>query len=214
MKQTRLGDRMAPGFDRIGNLSIVQRILICTGTFLLLVGLFGFLSYWPKFQRLTELETDLQELETKLATARRTMMQLPKLRKELDAVTVSFKTVQRALPETEEIPSLLASVSQCGRDIGLEFLLFEPKTEVNREFYAEIPVSIRVRGSYHSVGLFLDRVAKLPRIVNVSDLDMAPSGNPNRPGNALETSCKATTYKFIESASDQSKGKPASRKRK
>lgn len=214
MKQTSLGDKLTPAFDRIGNLSKLQLILICVGTCILLLGLFGFLSYWPKFQRQTELETELQELETKLMIARRTAAQLPKLRKELDSVTVSFKAVQRALPETEEIPSLLASVSQCGRDVGLEFLLFEPKAEVSREFYAEIPVSIRVQGDYHSVGLFLDRVSRLPRIVNVFDLDMAPGGNSKRPGRALVTSCTATTYKFIESTSGQFQGKPASRKRK
>ncbi|HDI58790.1 MAG TPA: protein PilO [Desulfobacteraceae bacterium] len=214
MKQTSVSSRVTPVFERIGNLSKVQRILICTGALLLIVGLFGFLSYWPKFQRLAELDTELEEMKTKLAIARRTAARLPKLRKELDNVTISFKMVQRALPETEEIPSLLASVSRCGRDLGLEFLLFEPKAEVNREFYAEIPVSIRVQGSYHSVGLFLDRVAKLPRIVNVSDLNMAPGGDQKRPGRTLVTSCTATTYKFIESASGKSKRKPASRKRK
>lgn len=214
MKQTSLSGKLTPAFDRIGKLSRSKRILIYIGTFLLISGLFGFLSYWPKFQRMAELDTELQEMETRLVVARRTAAQLPKLRKELDNVTVSFKTVQRALPETEEIPSLLASISQRGRDVGLEFLLFEPKAEVNREFYAEIPVSIRVQGSYHSVGLFLDRVARLPRIVNVFDLDMSPGGNPNRPGSALVTSCTATTYKFLDSPPAQPKGKPASRKRK
>jgi type IV pilus assembly protein PilO len=214
MKQTSLSGKLTPGFDRIGKLSKVQRILICTGTFLLIIGLFGFLSYWPKYQRLSELESDLRDIENKLSVARRTAAQLPKLSKELENVTVSFKTVQRALPETEEIPSLLAGVSQCGRDLGLEFLLFEPKAEVNREFYAEIPVSIRVQGNYHSVGLFLDRVARLPRIVNVFDLDMAPGGNPKLPGSALVTSCTATTYKFVDSPPAPPKGEPASHKRK
>ncbi|MDD3992829.1 MAG: type 4a pilus biogenesis protein PilO [Desulfobacteraceae bacterium] len=214
MMQTSLGDRLAPVFGRIGKLSTVQRILICTGTFLLVIALFGFLSYWPKSQRLAELEAERQDLETRLAISRRTAAQLPKLRQQLDNVTISFKTVQRALPETEEIPSLLANVSQCGRDLGLDFLLFEPKPEVNREFYAEIPVSIRVQGSYHSLGLFLDRVAKLPRIVNVLDLHLAPGGHSKHPGSALITSCTATTYKFIDSSSIPSKEKSASRKRK
>lgn len=214
MKQTSLGGKLAPAFDRVGKLSKTKRISIYVGTFLLIIGLFSFLSYWPKFQQLAESDTELKEMETRLAVARRTAAQIPKLRQELDHVTVSFKTVQRALPETEEIPSLLASVSQRGRDVGLEFLLFEPKAEVNREFYAEIPVSIRVQGNYHSVGLFLDRVARLPRIVNVLDLDMSPGGNPTRPGSALVTSCTATTYKFVDSPPAQPEDKPASRKRK
>jgi len=199
MKKASLGDRLTPLIERIEKLSTVQRLLIYLGTFLLLIGGFVYLSYMPKFQRLGELETQYQELETKLAKARRAARELPKLRKELAAAEARFQTVQRALPEKEEIPSLLASISQSGRDVGLDFRLFQPKAEVNRDFYAEIPVSISVQGAYHSVGLFFDRVAHLPRIVNVYDITMRPLGGAEVKGGAvLETACTATTYKFVE----------------
>jgi type IV pilus assembly protein PilO len=208
MKKSSLGDKLTPVIEKVEKLSTVQRILIYVGTFLLLVGGVGYFSYWPKYQRLDELKTEFEELDAKLTSARNAAKQLPKLRQELAEAEDRFKTVQRALPENEEIPSLLTSVSQSGRDVGLEFLLFEPKAEVNREFYAEIPVAIRVQGSYHGVGLFLDRVAHLPRIVNVFNIDMTPGAEKRGPGGNLVTSCTATTYKFVDSPPPQDKTSP------
>ncbi len=205
MKTSSLGDKLTPVIEKVEKLSTVQRILIYAGTFLLLVGGFAYFSYWPKFQRLSELKTEFEELDAKLTIARKTATQLPRLRQELAGAESRFKTVQRALPEKEEIPSLLTSVSQSGRDVGLEFLLFQPKPEANKEFYAEIPVAIRVQGSYHSVGLFLDRVAHLPRIVNVFDIHMAPGGDKKESAGNLVTSCTATTYKFVEAPPPQAK---------
>ena len=201
MKKGSLGDKLTPVIERIEKLSSVQRLLIYLGTFLLLIGGFVYFSYMPKYEQIGGLETTYQDLENKLAKARKDARELPKLRKELAEAEEKFKTVQRALPEKEEIPSLLASISQSGRDVGLEFLLFQPKTEVNRDFYAEIPVSVRVSGSYHGVGLFFDRVAHLPRIVNIFDITMKPLGGKGaKGGNTLETVCTATTYKFVEAA--------------
>jgi type IV pilus assembly protein PilO len=110
----------------------------------------------------------------------------------------------RALPEKEEIPSLLAGISQAGKDAGLDFLLFQPKPESPKDFYAEIPVDISVSGSYHQVAVFLDKVANLPRIVNIRDIKMALQSKQGE-SNELTTVCQAVTYKFIEQAPAQPK---------
>jgi type IV pilus assembly protein PilO len=99
----------------------------------------------------------------------------------------------------------LSSISQSGRDAGLDFLLFQPQAEKNKDFYAEIPVSIKITGNYHNVALFFDKVARLSRIVNIDDIKMTSTkGNAN-----LITSCKAVTYRFVEK-----KVEPASSKKK
>ena len=88
----------------------------------------------------------------------------------------------------------MSSVSQSGRDAGLDFLLFQPEPEKNQDFYAEIPVSMKVAGNYHNVALFFDKVARLSRIVNIDDIKMTSTkGNTD-----LITSCKAVTYRFVE----------------
>jgi type IV pilus assembly protein PilO len=109
---------------------------------------------------------------------------------------VQFKIAMRALPEKEEIPSLLTSISKSGQDVGLEFLLFEPKSEVKKDFYAEIPVAMNVIGGYHDLAIFFDKVARLSRIVNIVNIDMARS----KEGSNWNTTCTAVTYKFIEPA--------------
>ena len=88
--------------------------------------------------------------------------------------------------------------------------LFEPKKEIQKEFYEEIPVAINVNGGYHDVGAFFDRIANLSRIVNIKDIRMAPAG-----GGRLKTSCTAVTYKFRkEQPADKKKGKPRGKRKR
>lgn len=121
----------------------------------------------------------------------------------------NFKVVRKALPEKKEIPDLLTSISQSGHDAGLDFLLFEPKNEEMKDFYTEIPVSIIVSGNYHNLGLFLSKVASLPRVVNVRDLSLKPVQG----GAGLNTSCTAVTYRFVE-MQPEAQPKPDNQKKK
>jgi type IV pilus assembly protein PilO len=118
----------------------------------------------------------------------------------------------KALPEKEEIPSLLTSISRSGQDVGLEFLLFEPKAEARKEFYAEIPVAMQVVGGYHDLAMFFDKVARLSRIVNIKNISMGRIKDSQR----LNTSCTAVTYKFVEPAPQKpsAKKKPSRKKKK
>jgi type IV pilus assembly protein PilO len=88
----------------------------------------------------------------------------------------------------------------------LEFLLFRPAGEVNKGFYAEIPVNIEVQGGYHNLGMFFDKVARLSRIVNVSDIKIKKKGSKGG-GGTLKATCVATTYRFVEEAKKGSKRK-------
>jgi type IV pilus assembly protein PilO len=76
----------------------------------------------------------------------------------------------------------------------MEFLLFEPKAEVPRDFYAEIPVAMNIRGDYHNLAVFFDKVARLSRIVNINDISITPG----KEARELSTACTAVTYKFVE----------------
>jgi type IV pilus assembly protein PilO len=103
----------------------------------------------------------------------------------------------RALPEKEEIPSLLTNISKSGHEIGLEFLLFEPKAENKKDFYSEIPVVMNLRGDYHNLAIFFDKVARLSRIVNINNITINRSKD-GKDAKDLSTSCTAVTYKFVE----------------
>jgi type IV pilus assembly protein PilO len=193
--------------DKIGKLSKLYKILLCLGLFVLLVGPFIYFSFLPKISNINVLKKEHTTLEARLATAKAKANRLKYYQDKLKDAELEFKIVMKKLPEKKEIPALLSSVSQSGRDAGLEFLLFQPEPEQNKDFYAEIPVSIRVSGSYHNVALFFDKVARLSRIVNIDDIKMASTkGDIN-----LITSCKAVTYRFVETKPE--KASPSKKKR-
>ena len=135
-------------FAKIEQLSKVQRILIFSSVFIAIIAIFVFLFYKPKFAKISNLNNQLKTLEQKLVVAKKNAADLKEFQKKMQEAEVQFKTAMRALPEKEEIPSLLTSISRSGQDVGLEFLLFEPKSEVRKEFYAEIPVAMQVRGDF------------------------------------------------------------------
>ena len=188
---------MAITLETIVKLPTSRKILILAGLSAVMIGLYIYLIYWPNLDLLKKkkaemgsLENQVRELRIVAANMKRFQAEAAKLREELQVAITQ-------LPTSKEIPTLLSNVSQLGKDAGLEFLLFKPAAEVSREFYAEIPVEIRVKGTYHNVALFFDRVGRLPRIVNISEVSM-DNAKETLGRWEISTACTATTFKFIE----------------
>jgi len=211
MKKPKLSlDSLAPFFEKVEKLSTVQRILIYAGTFLVLIGAVVYFLYMPKWDTKSELQAELENLDGQLMLARQKAARLPKLRAKMKAAEERFAKASKALPETRELPTLLTVISQSGREAGLEFQLFQPGGEINKQFYVEIPLSIRVEGGYHNTAEFFDRVAALPRIVTIKDIVISPNGKAG--SGKLNTSCSAVTYKFIEQADNKKKAKKSKKR--
>lgn len=199
---------LAPLFQKVEQLTKAQRITIYAVVMVLIIGSSTYFLFWPKYNQIGQLEQKLAGVQSELAKAKKNAAELNDWRSKMSEKEAQYKTVARALPEKEEIPTLLAGISQAGKDAGLDFLLFQPKPEVEQEFYAEIPVEISVAGSYHEVALFFDRVANLKRIVNIRDIKMTPPAAKEEGNGDLTTACQAVTYKFIETAPETPKGQP------
>ena len=198
--------------SKIENLSKIQRILIFSGVFVLIIAIFVYFLFKPKLEKISSLGNELDTLEKKLVVAKKNAEDLESFQAKMQEAELQFKTAMKALPEKEEIPSLLTSISRSGQDVGLEFLLFEPKTEVRKDFYAEIPVAMQVKGGYHDLAMFFDKVARLSRIVNIKNIAMGRAKDSQE----LNASCTAVTYKFVEPAPDKpaaKKGKAARKKK-
>ena len=212
-KKTTSAGKLAPFFQKIEKLTKPQRIGIYAATLILIIALSVWFLFWPKYKKIDALGKQLAQVQQELAIAKKNAAELNDWRNRMKQKEAQYKTVMRALPEKEEIPSLLAGISQAGKDAGLEFLLFQPKPEKAKDFYAEIPVDISVNGTYHQVAVFCDKVSNLPRIVNIRDIKMAPTTQSESVG-TLTTACQAVTYKFIETGGDQKKkGRRTRRKR-
>jgi len=214
MEKPSLSKSITPVFEKLEKLSKIQRILIFSGTLLLTIGVFGYFMYFPKMQQIQKLGSEYKELEKKLSADKKIAKNLPKLQEEMNNAESQLKVVMKALPETKEIPTLLESISLSGQDAGLEFVLFQPGNEQDKSFYAEIPVSIQVSGKYHNIAVFFDKVARLPRIVNIQDINMKP--DPAKKNTELITACTAVTYKFLDAkaAAPAVKGKKGAAKKK
>ena len=208
-KKADSAEKASPIWTQLEALTKVQRISIWVGIMVLLVAGFVWFSYMPKYSKIDTLQANLKKAEQELQTAKNNARQLNEQRKKMQDAEEQFKVVMRALPEKEEIPTLLTGISKAGKDSGLDFLLFQPKPDVKKDFYAEIPVSIKVSGDYHGVATFFESVAELNRIVNIKDIKVTPE----QKGESLTTDCTAVTYKFIE-ASEADTQKTNSKRRK
>ncbi len=197
-----------PVFERIEKITKIQRVLIYVGAFVILVAPIVYFSYLPKFRKIEELESRLDTLKTQLVAAKRQASQLASWRKKHKAAQETFAIAKKALPQTKEIPTLLATISASGQESGLDFILFKPLSEKQKNFYAEIPVSIHVSGAYHNVATFYDKVSRLSRLVNIDNINITTP----KSGDKLSTSCLAITYRFVEPKAKKPAGKKAKKK--
>lgn len=184
-------------FSNIGDWPAVVKIILI----LLLCGLVGVGWYfydiearYEQLQRVENTEKDLrQDFETKQAKA----ANLEAYRAQLAEMQESFGAMLRQLPNRTEVADLLVDVSQTGLAAGLEFELFQPQAEVPKDFYAELPIKIRVIGNYHEFGEFVSGLAALPRIVTIHDVQIQPRADS--PG-LLVMEATARTYRYLDEA--------------
>ncbi|HID70858.1 MAG TPA: pilus assembly protein PilO [Desulfobacterales bacterium] len=185
------------------------KIAIAVVLFLLPVVLFYFFWFQPQNEKTAKLVTQKETLTTELRKAKAKAANREKLQAELDATETRFEETATLLPKEKEIPSLLTNISALGRGSGLDFLTFKPGADIPKDFYSEIPVDIKVRGPYHNMGIFLDQVSKLNRIVTVSNINM---GGPKKEGSEmlLNSTCRLVTYRFT----NKKVSKPNNKKKK
>lgn len=173
------------------------KLAIAAATLAVPVALFYFLYFSPKNEEIAVEEKNVAKLQQELVEVRAKAAKLDEQKALMANIEAKFKEAALVIPDTKEIPSLLTSISDQGSRAGLDMPSFVPGTEKAKEFYAEIPISLSVSGTYHNVGYFLDTVSKLPRIVNVDKISMA---NPKMTDGEMLLTAKLdlVTYKFIE----------------
>lgn len=138
-------------------------------------------------------------LKADFATKQHQAANLVVYKQQMEEMKRSFGTMLRQLPSKTEIAELLVDISQTGLSNGLEFELFKPEAEVPEDFYAVLPIKIKVTGDYHEFGKFVSDVAALPRIVTLHDINIAPSkDDKNHDGNHLVMEVTAKTYRYLE----------------
>jgi len=186
-------------FSRLRKLPQSQRIALLVAIAAAVVGCYVYLFYLPASATLERLGAQQLELQRKLSEVRSVAANLPAFQARLTELEVELKTALRQLPNSKELPGLLTDISSRGKNAGLEFKAFRPKDEVPREFYAEVPIEIEFNGGFHEIARFFDALSKLPRIVNVADLQVEIDKETPL-GTRLRVRGNATTFRFLEQA--------------
>ncbi len=137
------------------------------------------------------------ELLSTLENKARKAANLQAYKDQLAEMQKSFGAMLRQLPDKTEVPNLLVDISQTGLASGLQEQLFQPRGEVRKDFYAELPISIRLAGDYHEMGTFAAGVAALPRIVTLHDIEIAPAGKGAGDAGNLILNVTAKTYRYL-----------------
>lgn len=171
------------------------KLLLVVLIFLLPAVAYYFFFLQPNLAEIDKLTAQKSQLEQELQNLKTRAKDLPKLESELALVQREFDKKSALLPREKEIPQLLRDISALGTNAGLDFLQFKPLPSIPRDFYDDIPISINVRGPYHSVGFFFDRVSKLERIVSVSNIKMS-SPKLEAGEMFLNSDCQLVTYQF------------------
>lgn len=147
----------------------------------------------PELQRFQAEESKLRiEFREKHSKA----VNLDVYKQQLADIERSFGALLRQLPGKTEVPNLLVDISQTGLASGLDEKLFQPQAEVKKDFYAELPIKIRLTGNYHEFGQFVSGIAALPRIVTLHDIEIKPEGKDAYDQLTLDLSAK--TYRYLD----------------
>ena len=179
-----------------------QKLAMLGGVLLAVAAIDWTYFYGARQRDLAELATQVAQRRAELGTKRTKTDARAASERELRDLGAELKRAQARLPDQREIADLLSNVAASGRASGLEIVLFRQKPEVLHDFYAEVPVEMQMRGTYHDVALFLDRVRRLDRIVNVGNIQLT---KPRLEGDRmlLDAACTATTFRFLDEAERQ-----------
>ena len=185
--------------DRIMDMPPRQRTLFLVGGVGALFFLYAYFLYWPRSELITAREVQVEAKRVERDRKAVLVANLGQAKKEVTALKAALNEAVAQLPDTKEIPDLLSNISAVGRDAGLEIAQFRQREEILRDFYAEVPVEVRVRGTYFQVEGFFNDVSELTRIVNVSDVALKSPSTNDEPIR-LEAALSATTFRFLDEA--------------
>jgi type IV pilus assembly protein PilO len=144
----------------------------------------------------SEAQAELLRLRAQAEQTRQIASQKPRLEQEIKLLETQLHRTVQQLPTEKEIPALLKRVAGLGQEADLNVALFKPGTPVAKEFYTEVPVNLKVMGTYHSLGLLFERLGRLERIVNIADLTIREATKEQRAGDTIQAEFGVVTYTY------------------
>jgi len=184
---------LPPLFDPIVNAPKPQKIVL--GIFgLVIIGAASyFLLLSPLDTKLAQLRAQNASLGDEVVKARAMVADLARTQREMAELEVKIAILKDRLPSERELPTLYRALHDAGTQAGLGVALFQPREGQIKDYYVEIPIAVNAEGSYHQLGEFLERLARLPRVVTLREMRLAST---NRPGRAVRSELTLATYQY------------------
>ena len=185
-------------FSNIGDWPSIAKggliIIVCA----LIAGAWYYYDIRAQNTLMSRYEQEEVTLREEFVEKHQKVVNLEQYRKQLADMEEAFGVMLQQLPDKSEIAALLVDVSQTGLGAGLEFELFQPLGETGKDFYMELPINMRVVGSYHQFGEFISGLAALPRILTIHNVSIAKKNNANSEDSSLlEMALTARTYRYV-----------------
>lgn len=171
-------------------------------------------GYWfiikDQYADLQKLQRQEAQLKDSYLKKKALAINLGAYRQQMKEIEDTFGVMLKQLPDKTEVPELLIDITQAGLGRGLQFQTFKPQRTRQEDFYAEMPISLAVSGTYHQLGEFVSDLASLPRIVTIGDLNLTPIKDTDR----LTMSATTRTYHYLDEDQIQRRRKAANKKKK
>ncbi|MCB5188759.1 type 4a pilus biogenesis protein PilO [Methylobacillus caricis] len=183
--------------NNTGSLPLPVKALLL-GILLLVLVIGGYWFFWsPSLEELDQAKAKENELRETFLAKKRQAINLEAYKQQMVEIERTFGALVKQLPDRSQMDGLLTDINQAGLERGLEFELFKPGQEVIADFYAEMPISIKVTGSYHDLGVFATDIARLPRIVTLNDI-VVNTPNKDSKDARLVIEAVAKTYRYLD----------------
>ena len=179
-------------WERLEAIPSQYRWAMIPGLLVVLGVAFWYFLYQPKAEEIARVEEQVAQKRRTLENSRSVAAKYDTFKAKVAELEGQLHEALLQLPKRQEIPDLIRQISDLGVRTGLQISLLRPQPEQLKEFYAEVPITVKVVGHYHAVGQFYDALGHLARIVSLSSVQMTLNAK------TLETQCVATTYRFLE----------------
>jgi len=199
---------MALTMDSVLKLPTPKKVLILGILLCVIVGLFLWALLIPLEGEITVARAEKSKVTKELNESKAVARDLQRYNEQVAKLNEELRDAMKQLPNETEIPEILKTISSLGKESNLEFTLIRPKPEQTEQFVANVPIELVALGNYHNVGIFFDKVSKLPRIINVVDFNLTKAKDVKGKTDIeslLRTSCIISTYRFIEKKSEGKK---------
>jgi type IV pilus assembly protein PilO len=186
-------------FKNAGSLPMPVKLVLLSIVAIILIGL-GYWFLWsPEIDELNQAKVKEQELRQTFLSKKAQAIKVEAYKQQMIDIEKTFGALLKQLPDKSQMDGLLTDINQAGLGRGLEFELFKPGQETVADFYAEMPIQIKIKGSYNDIGAFATDISKLSRIVTLNDLNIAPIAKDSK-DSQLALDAVAKTYRYLDSS--------------